>query len=255
MRTALGLLVFAAVVYGAACAALFFFQRSLIYFPQVVPVRTGAAAMKLPGPGGDVLVTVLPRANPGAGALLYFGGNAEDVSLSLPQLAQAFPQRSLYLLHYRGYGGSAGAPSEAALLADARALFDQVHGRHADILAMGRSLGTGVAVRLAAERPVSRLVLVTPYDSLQELAVQQFPIFPVRWLLQDKFDSGLHAPRIAVPTLIVAAERDEIIPRASTEQLHRRFAPGVATMKVVPGAGHNTIQDHPEYELALAAVR
>jgi pimeloyl-ACP methyl ester carboxylesterase len=252
MRTALGLLVLAAVLYAAACVALFFFQRSLIYFPQAVSARAGASLMKLPVPDGDVLVSVLPRA--GGAALLYFGGNAEDVSASLPELSRAFPQRSLYLLHYRGYGGSAGAPSEAALLEDARALFDQVHATHADVLAMGRSLGSGVAVRLAAERPVSRLVLVTPYDSLQGLAAQQFPMFPVRWLLRDKFDSGQHAPRIAVPTLIVAAEDDEVIPRASTEQLHRRFAPGIATMKVVPRTGHNTISDSPEYARALAAA-
>jgi pimeloyl-ACP methyl ester carboxylesterase len=98
-------------------------------------------------------------------------------------------------------------------------------------------------------------VLVTPYDSLQALAAQQFPMFPVRWLLRDKFESGLHAPRIAVPTLIVAAEHDEVIPRASTEQLHRRFAPGIATMKVVARTGHNTISGSPEYAAALAAAR
>jgi pimeloyl-ACP methyl ester carboxylesterase len=253
VRTALGLLLAAAVLYGAACAALFFFQRSLIYFPQPAGAGSREVTLKLPGPGGDVLVTVRPRE--GGAALVYFGGNAEDVSASLPELAQAFPQRSLYLLHYRGYGGSAGAPTEAGLLDDARALFDKVHATHPDVMAMGRSLGTGVAVRLAAERPVSRLVLVTPYDSLQALAAQQFPLFPVRWLLRDKFESGLHAPRIAVPTLIVAAEHDEVIPRASTEQLHRRFAPGIATMKVVARTGHNTISGSPEYAAALAAAR
>jgi pimeloyl-ACP methyl ester carboxylesterase len=253
VRTALGLLLAAAVLYGAACAALFFFQRSLIYFPQPASAPSRAATMQLPGPDGAVLVSVLARE--GGAALVYFGGNAEDVSASLPELAQAFPQRSLYLLHFRGYGGSAGAPSEAGLLDDARALFDKVHASHPDVLAMGRSLGTGLAVRLAAERPVSRLVLVTPYDSLQALAAQQFPLFPVRWLLRDKFDSGLHAPRIAVPTLIVAAEHDEVIPRESTEQLHRRFAPGVATMRVVPRSGHNSISDSPAYTQALATAR
>lgn len=253
MRTVLGLLALVAVLYAAACAALFFFQRSLIYFPQPGSARPSAQLMKLPVAGGDVLVTVRPHAGSGAGALLYFGGNAEDVSHSLPSLAQAFPDRALYLLHYRGYGGSTGVPSEAALLEDARALFDRVQATHADVAAMGRSLGTGVAVRLAVEKPVTRLILVTPYDSLQELAAQQFPLFPVRWLLRDKFESGLHAPRIAVPTLIVAASDDEIIPLASTERLHRRFAAGVATMKVIARTGHNSISESPEYAAALLA--
>ena len=253
MRSAIIVLICVVVLYGAACAALFFMQRSLIYFPQAVSGRAGGTLMTLPVPGGDVLVTMQPRE--GGAALLYFGGNAEDVSASLAGLARMFPQRALYLLHYRGYGGSAGTPSEVALLEDARALFDRVHASQPDVLVMGRSLGSGVAVRLAAERPVSRLVLVTPYDSLQELAAQQFPMFPVRWLLRDKFDSGRHAPRVTVPTLIVAAEHDEVIPLASSEQLHRRFAPGIATFIVVPGTGHNTISDSPEYAKALTTAR
>ena len=119
MRSAIIVLICVVVLYGAACAALFFMQRSLIYFPQAVPGRAGGTLMKLPVPGGDVLVTMQPRE--GGAALLYFGGNAEDVSASMAGLARMFPQRALYLLHYRGYGGSAGTPSEAALLEDARA--------------------------------------------------------------------------------------------------------------------------------------
>ena len=253
MRTALGAILAVVVLYGAACAVLFALQRSLIYFPQPATARGGASMMTLPTHDGDVLVTVLPRA--GRSALVYFGGNAEDVSASLQELERAFPGRSLYLLHYRGYGGSAGSPSEEALHEDARALFDQVHPTHPDLIAMGRSLGSGVALQLAIERPVTRLVLVTPYESLQELAAQQFPLFPVRWLLRDKFESGRFAPHIRVPTLLIAAEHDEIVPRWSTELLQRRFAPGVATMKVVHGAGHNTISNNPEYAAALASVR
>jgi hypothetical protein len=94
---------------------------------------------------------------------------------------------------------------------------------------------------------VDRLVLVTPYDSLQELAAAQFPYFPVRWLLLDKFESWKHAPQIAAPTLIIAAENDEVIPRASTDLLRSRFREGVASFRVVAGAGHNTISDRPEY--------
>jgi pimeloyl-ACP methyl ester carboxylesterase len=96
-------------------------------------------------------------------------------------------------------------------------------------------------VQLAAARPVTRLVLVTPYDSLQEVAAQQFPYFPVRWLLLDKFESWKYVPQISAPTLVIAAEYDEVIPRASTEALFARFLPGAATSKIIAGAGHNTI--------------
>ena len=150
-------------------------------------------------------------------------------------------------MHYRGYGGSSGKPSEAALVADALALFDKVNTEHQNITVVGRSLGSGVAVHLASLRPVARLILVTPYDSLQDLAARQFPYFPVRWLLRDKFESWRYAPLISVPTLIVAAEHDDVIPRTSTETLYKRFRAGVASFKVVTGTGHNSISESPEY--------
>ncbi len=248
MRTLILSLSILAALYVAACAALFFFQRSLIYFPQPGSGALGAQTLRLPVDGGDVLVTTRhPPGGASAGAVLYFGGNAEDVTFSLPDLVSAFPQRSIHLLHYRGYGGSVGSPSEQALRSDGRALFDRVAPQHRNIVVVGRSLGTGVAIQLAAERPVTRLVLVTPFDSLQDLAAQQFPWFPVRWLLTDKYESGRYASRITVPTTLIAAEHDEIIPRESTEQLHRRFAEGRATLHVIPKTGHNTISGDPRY--------
>ena len=234
-----------ALVYLGLCAVLFFYQRNLIYFPQPRASGNGANTLTLQADGAQLLVTTRQRIGPNA--LLYFGGNAEDVSYSLPGLAAAFPDYAIYLLHYRGYGGSTGKPSEAALFADALLLFDKVHTEHQNIVVVGRSLGSGVAVHLASVRPVARLVLVTPYDSLQELAAQQFPYFPVRWLMLDKFESSKYAAQVTTPTLIVAAEHDEVIPRASTETLYKHFRAGVASFKVVAGTGHNTISESPEY--------
>ena len=252
-RTIVTLVAIVALVYLGLCGALFLFQRSLIYFPQPRSLAGGAATLTLPADGGQVLVTVRQRRGPDA--LLYFGGNAEDVSGSLPDLSTAFPDHAIYLLHYRGYGGSSGKPSEAALFADALALFDLVRAEHRNIVVVGRSLGSGVAVYLASLRPVARLVLVTPYDSLLELAATQFPYFPVRWLLLDKFESWRYAQHIAVPTLVVAAEHDEVIPRASTEALYKRFRAGVAFFKVVSGTGHNSISDSPDYLPLLKGAR
>ncbi|HKW85068.1 MAG TPA: alpha/beta fold hydrolase [Burkholderiaceae bacterium] len=240
-------------VYVAACAALFLLQRSLIYFPQPRWAAAGAQTLTLPVDGADLVITVLERSGPAA--VVYFGGNAEDVSQSLAPLAIAFPDRALYLMHYRGYGGSSGAPSEAALVADALRLFDRVLAQHTNIVVIGRSLGSGVAIQLASARPVDRLVLITPYDSLQDLAAQQFPYMPVRWLLRDKFESGTFAAKLTTPTLLIAAENDEVIPRSSTDALHARFAADVATLRVVPGTGHNTISASPEYTALLRGVK
>jgi pimeloyl-ACP methyl ester carboxylesterase len=246
MRKTLAMLILIAFAgYLAACLALFAFQRSLIYFPpqaaSVAAPRTSTLAL----PGAAVRVSERPRQGPQA--VLYFGGNAEDVTASLALLEEAFPERALYLMHYRGYLGSSGKPTEQALVADALALFDRVAAEHRDILVVGRSLGSGVAVQLAAQRPVSRLVLVTPFDSLAALGARQFPYFPVRWLLRDRYESGKHAPAVTASTLIIAAGHDEIVPARSTELLLSRFSTGVASMKVVGGAGHNSISDSPLY--------
>ncbi|HEX3527828.1 MAG TPA: alpha/beta fold hydrolase [Thermoanaerobaculia bacterium] len=241
------------VLYLGACAILYAVQRSLIYYPQPRSAGASMTILKLPVADANVLVSVRPHDGPKA--LIYFGGNAEDVSRNLPAFSQAFPDHSIYLLHYRGYGGSSGSPSEESIQRDAMALFDKVHAEHPQTAVVGRSLGSGVAVHLASQRPASRLILITPYDSLQEIAARHFPHMPVKWLLRDKFESWRYAPRVAVPTLLMAAEHDEVIPRSSTERLYACFAKGVASLQVIPGTGHNTISESPQYlEMIRAAL-
>jgi pimeloyl-ACP methyl ester carboxylesterase len=228
-----------ATAYVGVCAAMFAFQRSLLYYPQPRQVTTPESTMALHVEGSELVVTV--RAHSGPKAILYFGGNGEDVSLSLDSLSAAFPDHALFLLHYRGYGGSTGRPTENANHSDAAALFRTVYPQHPEVAVIGRSLGSGVAVRLASENPVSRLVLVTPYDSIEEIAAAQYPYLPVKWLLLDRYESWRYAPRIRIPTIIIAAENDEVIPRVSTEKLFTRFPMGVASMTVIEGAVHNDI--------------
>ena len=249
LKSAALIMVAGVALYLAACLGLFLVQRSFLYFPPPQALVKAPVTSTLAVAGARMLVSERPL--PGRKAVIYLGGNAEDVSASLPLLAQAFPGHALYLPHYRGYAGSSGKPTEAALVADALLLFDKVAASHPEIVLIGRSLGSGVAVQVASRRRVARLVLVTPFDSVQALAAQQFPFMPVRWLLRDKYESGRYAPQVTAPTLIVAAGADEIIPAASTAQLLARFAPGVASMRVLPGAGHNTISATPDYLRAL----
>ena len=247
------LLLLALGAYAAACLALFLLQRSLIYFPPSQAAIQAPKITTLTVPGALVKVSERPRT--GNKALIYLGGNAEDASVSLPQLDAAFPGHALYLLHYRGYSGSSGKPTEAALVDDALLLFDRVAATHSEIVLVGRSLGTGIAVQVASRHQLHKLVLVTPYDSLASLAAGQFPYFPVRWLLRDRYDSVRYAPQVTAPTLIVAAEHDEVIPAPSTARLLAHFAKGVATHKVIAGTGHNSISDSPAYTQALEWAR
>jgi uncharacterized protein len=245
LRILISLLVVAVLLYGLACVLLLVFQRSLIYFPQPRSMGSSTTVLELVQPDAKVLVSVRPR--PGQNAILYLGGNAEDVSLNLLPFSQAFPDQALYFLHYRSFGGSTGSPTEEALDRDALALFDQIQADHAHVVIIGRSLGSGVALRLASERPAARLILITPFNSLLQLAESRLPYFPINKLLRDTYESGQYAPLIKVPTLLIVAQNDEIVPRASTDQLYARFNKGVAAMQVIPGTGHNDISDSPQY--------
>lgn len=234
-----------ALIYVGLCLALFLAQRSFIYYPQPKLARDDGPTLNLDVEGARVLVNTRPR--DGSEAVIYFGGNAETVSYSLATLADAFPARSLYALNYRGYGGSTGSPSETALIADALVLFDRVHADHPHITVIGRSLGSGVAIHIASERPVERLVLVTPYDSLATIAAGQFRYFPLTWLMRDKFESWRYAPKIAAPTQLIAAQNDEVIPLSSTEALLKQLPPALSNLVIIPSVGHNTISDSPQY--------
>ena len=244
-RVFLTLLLFVAILYAGLCVAVVVFQRSLIYFPQPRSNQNGSTLMTLQVGTGTALVSTRP--NTGADALIYFGGNAEDVSRSMPDFAAAFPNDAIYLLHYPGYGGSSGSPSEQAIVAAALALFDHVHAEHKNIVVVGRSLGSGVAIRVASLRPVNRLVLVTPYDSLADVAAHNYPFLPSRWLLRDKYESWRYAPQVTAPTRIIVAEQDEIGPRVSSERLRTHFKNAIASYVVIPGVGHNSISDSADY--------
>jgi len=245
MRILSRLVLILALIYLGICAALFVCQRSMIYHPVPSAINDPDSILTLKVADADLLVSSRPHQ--GAKAIIYFGGNGEDVSRDLPIFSAQFPDYALYFLHYRGYGGSTGSPSETSFAADALALFDRVYAEHSDVVVMGRSLGTGVAVRLASQRPASRLILITPYDSIQAIAEQRYSSFPVRWLLLDKFESWRYAPLIKAPTLLIKAEHDEVIPAVNTDRLYASFNKGVAMLKVIANAGHNDIGRSADY--------
>ena len=231
-------------LYAALCVLMFVTQRSLIYHRVPESAVTGATPLRLAMDGAELKVWAVVRT--GGPAILYFGGNAEDVGASIGRFAELLPGHSLYFVNYRGYGGSTGQPTERALCSDALALYDMLRAKHEDISVIGRSLGSGVAMYLAIEREIKRLVLVTPYDSLVGVARAHFGWLPVGLLMRDRFDSANEAQRVQAETLVVIASDDEVIPRASTDALVAalRAAPRVI---VLDGAGHNEIDLDPRY--------
>ena len=242
------LLAFALVVYLGICLFFWLAQRSFIYMPRPETAdHAGAVSLPLP----DATLRISQQSHNGPQALVYFGGNAEDVAFTIPELAAAFPDRAIYGLHYRGYCGSSGRPTEAGLRRDARTVFDMVHAKHDEIMVVGRSLGSSLAIQLAAERPVSRLVLIAPFASILRIASRVAPFLPMRLLLHDKYESWRFAPGVSCSTLILAASEDELVPMADTMELFDGFAHGVAQLRIIDGADHNSLSDTAEFWDAL----
>ena len=232
------------ILYISTCAVLFLTQRSLLYFPTSASID--AAPTVLIESDGETL-RVLTRPADSPNAVIFFGGNADDVSNYLGSFAASVPEQNLFLVNYRGYSGSTGTPSEAALFTDAVAVYDHVHAKFPHVTVIGRSLGSGVAVYLASVRKVDKLILITPYDSIENVAKKHFPIFPIGLLLKDKFDSASRVKDLTAKTLILIAENDKTIPRENADLLVQQFPSDKVVVKTLAGTNHDSITSGAEY--------
>lgn len=238
----------AAALYAGLVVLMYSKQRALLFYPQLTRQPSVAPDFQFQNDGETLRGWVV---NPGRPrALLYFGGNGEDVSRHRASVAAWAPDHTVYLVSYRGYGHSTGEPSEAALAADAIALFDLVAQSHAAVDVLGRSLGSGVSVHVAAVRPVQRLALVTPFDSVLRLGQAHYPWLPLRWMLHDPFESWRRAPSLGMPTLVVIAAQDDVTPPAHAEALIAAM-PRTPEVLRIENAQHSNVQVFPVYDAAL----
>ena len=225
------LLILVVLGYGGLLALMYLFQRTLMYFPE--RVRTSPAAAGLPQAEEIVLTTedgerliawhVPPQGD--RPIVLYFHGNGGALRLRADRFrAVVADGAGLLALSYRGYGGSSGSPSEAGLVRDAEAAYGFAAARHPPrrIVLWGESLGSGVAVALAAARPVGGVILDAPFTSAADVGAAAYPIMPVRWLIKDAFRSDERIARIGAPLLVLHGERDAVVPIGFGERLFAR---------------------------------
>jgi len=241
------LILLIAIVLGVPAVA-WLAQDQLIFFPQPIAstAHIGAeiAPIEIVSSNGTRLHGWMrPATATPAPIVLYFGGNAEEVSWTITE--RRWPLAwTIVAMNYRGYGKSEGTPSETALVADALAIYDAIATRSdvdaTHIVAIGRSLGTGVAVKLAAARPLAGVILASPYDSLVALGRTHYPWLPVSWLLKHRFDVDADAQRMRIPMLAIVASSDTIIPRARSQSLYDAWG-GPKTWLNVAGTDHNTL--------------
>lgn len=242
----------ALVGYAGLLGAMYLFQRSLMYFPETI--RTAPKAAGLPDTreitltttDGETLVAWYRPAPDGKPLILYFHGNAGSLRLRAERFGKLIAAgNGLLAVSYRGYGGSTGVPSEDGLLEDARAAYAYAAALvpPSRIVPFGESLGTGVAIALAAEKPVAKLILDAPFTSAAAIAAAAYPFVPVRLLMKDQFRSSERMERVTVPVLVLHGERDRVIPIASAEELYAQIK-GPKRFVRFPKGEHVNLDSH-----------
>ena len=238
------LFVICVIAYIGFGALLYFKQRDLMYLPTP-DIAHPYSEKEFLNENETIKVVVLDEQQPNA--ILYFGGNGEAVERNAENFLQTFPGFAIYLVKYRGYGGSSGSPTERAIYSDAEYIFEQLETKYKTISVIGRSLGSGVATMLAAKKNVEKLVLVTPFDSAESVARQRYPIFPISWLLKDKYDSLSRVAAIRKPTLIIIAEQDRVINKDHALRLASEFPLAQISVEMLANTGHNNLDNNSKY--------
>jgi fermentation-respiration switch protein FrsA (DUF1100 family) len=257
MPFALKLALVVAGVYGAVAVAAFIAQRRLMYFPDATRVApasfalTGVEERVLRTPDGEAVVAWYGPAAPGRPTLLYFHGNAGNLANRSERLRKYLARGiGVFIMSYRGYSGSTGTPSEPANVADAKLAYDALAAEGVapeDIVLYGESLGSGVAVQVAAEKRVGGIILDAPYTSIVDVAAGAYPFFPVRPFLLDRYETLKHLPAVRASLLVIHGEEDGVIP---VDMGRAVYTAANAPKQIVtfPGAGHSDHHIHGSTE-------
>lgn len=238
---------------------MFEFQSNLIFpthaVPPAGPWPKGAERLSLTSAGGQELIGIhVPSDAPSRDAtlILGFGGNAWNAQDVAEYLHELFPDEDVVAFHYRGYAPSEGSPSAKALIADAPLVYDLAVERLKPkrVIAVGFSIGTGVAAQLSAIRRLDGLILVTPFDSLKGVAQSMFPWLPIGPFFEHEIDAAAALERTGTPVAIIQAERDEIVASDRTDALRKRV-PELVFDRTIAGAGHNDIYARSDFHDAM----
>jgi pimeloyl-ACP methyl ester carboxylesterase len=259
-RKVIELLLAAAALAAGVCALAWWAQERLIFFPQPLDSTAHLPARTIPldvvaADGSRLAGFLVPAADAPAPAVIYFGGNAEEASWTLAE-ARWPRDYTLAAVNYRGYGKSEGEPGERTLTNDALAIYDAI-ARRPDvdakrIFVYGRSLGTAVAVHVAAARPVAGVILASPFDSLVAVGRQHYPWLPVSLLLRHRFDAASLARKIDAPMLALVGDADSIVSPARSRALFDAWG-GPKTWRMIAGANHNDLGVSPAFWDSIVA--
>jgi fermentation-respiration switch protein FrsA (DUF1100 family) len=234
-------------------------QRQLMYFPdrtRIQPANAGLTDVQervLKTPDGERVIAWYGKARPGQPTLLYFHGNAGGLAIRAERIRDFMAEGwGVYMPSYRGFSGSTGYATEANNVADARLAYNALVREGVapkSIIIFGESLGSGIAVRLAAQRNAAGIILDAPYTSIVELGAAAYPFLPVRMLLIDRYETTKYIAKVKVPLLILHGELDSVVPVAMAREV-ARLANEPKRLVIFPDGGHTVDGDE-----VIAAMR
>ena len=249
------------LAYALLLAAIYLGQTRLLF-----PAHAVGPAGPTPGNGQRIVLDVpvhrlhgvhlrSPANWTGDPLILVFGGNAWNAESAAAYVQDLFPRSDVVAFHYRGYAPSEGVAGARALQEDAILIHDWAKEAFPDrrIIAVGFSIGSGVAAHLAAQRPIDGAILVTPFDSLGAVAGQHYPWLPVRWLFRHPMNPAEELNRSEVAVALLIAGNDRLTPPARGEAL-AKAGRNVVFSRTIAGAGHNEIYDQNEFRIAIRAA-
>lgn len=238
---------------------MFEFQSHLIFpthaVPRAGPLPARSERLSIDTPDGHTLAGIHIPAERRAKQrtlVLGFGGNAWNGQDVAEYLHEIYPDVDVVAFHYRGYAPSTGAPSAEALMADAPLVYDFAVDklRPKSVIAVGFSIGSGIAAQLATKRDLDGAILVTPFDSLKAVAQSMYPWIPIAPFFDHEIDAASAVDRNRTPIAIIAAARDEIVPSQRTEALRERTS-NLVFERTIAGAGHNDIYGRSDFHIAM----
>ena len=244
-------------IYLSVIAIYYVTQRDYEFQPSTLRVAPealglgGVAEMVLATPDGERLIAWYGVPEKGQPTLFYLHGNAGALVDRAERVrlyrAQGY---GVFLLSYRGFSGSTGTPTERSIIADALMAYDKLASftpPDSKIVIYGESLGTGVAVQVAARRKPAGVILESPFSSIADVGAHLYPLLPVYWLLKDRFDSIRYIHDVKAPLLVLHGEGDQLVPPDLGKKLYAA-APGPKQGFFIAGATHYTLYEHGAFE-------
>ena len=248
MGTLASFLSMLAAGYTFVLLFVHFSQERLLFYPQpsiaAIESRYRDNAISFTTDEAELHGWLIPASDPNQPTLVYYGGNGQELSASIDALRE-LGDYGYIIVNYRGYGRSTGNPGETALKSDALFILDSLESQNlislSNTIVMGRSLGTGIATHIAANRTVKSLILISPFNSIEAIASDLYFYLPVRWLIRHPFRSVDYVDQIDAPTLFIKAETDEVIPPRYSDALIDVWKSPFEVVQL-KGTHHNYIQ-------------